>query len=240
MTLPIPANAVTACQKCGECCKRYAISVLPNEVERQAKFFKLPVSQFMGIYTRLLVQIVPFSSGQHPLALHTSMIPKALWKKLQDAGFDAEYAMILPMIGFRKQEYCVFFDPKSFGCTMHPVKPLQCSLFPFTSLKQNEDYAKAYDFCELSTITSPTKYTQAFIQVQRQNMHNYFDAVAQHGLAKVWPALPAQGEVVYNGKALEEISLETLNEWLELAGQKNTTAAPKKAAKKSSPKKKST
>lgn len=215
-----PAHAATACQKCGECCKRYAISVLPHELPRQAKFFNLSEEEFTNIYTRLLVQIMPFSSGEHPLALHVNMIPKPLWEKLKSAGFSSDYAMVLPMLGFRKKEYCVFFNPETFGCSMHVVKPAQCTLFPFTSINENEDYSKAYDFCELSKITSPTKYTTIEQRGQRLNMKKYFDAVAKSGLSKVWKNLPSEGDVIFNGKKIADISLSELNQLLTTAKEK--------------------
>ncbi len=216
-----PAHAVTACAKCGECCKRYAISVLPNELAREAAFFKLSEKEFTSIYTRLLVQIMPFSASNHPLALHSSMIPKKLWKKLQAEGLEQNHVMILPMLGFRKKEYCVFFNPETFGCTMHAVKPAQCSLFPFTSLKDNEDYSQAHDFCEMSKITSPTKYTTAQQTAQRLNMKKYFDLVAKKGLLSVWKNLPNEGDIIFNGKKIAEISLNELNQLLETAKEKN-------------------
>jgi Fe-S-cluster containining protein len=216
-----PANALTACQKCGECCKRYAISVLPQELERQATFFNLSEKEFTSIYTRLLVQIVPFSSGDHPLAIHTNLIPQNIWKKLLAAGFSSDYAMILPMIGFKKKEYCVFFDPQTFGCTMHSVKPAQCSLFPFASAEDNVDYSKAYDFCELSTISSPTKYTTALQIAQRKEMKKYFDAVAKNGLLSVWKFVPNEGDIIFGGKKVDEISLNELNQWLKWGNEKS-------------------
>lgn len=219
MDTPIhpPSDAISACQKCGECCKRYAISTLPHELSRQSAFFKLGEKEFTAIYTRLLVQLVPFSSGNHPLSIHTNLIPQNIWKKLQAAGFSADYAMILPMVGFKKKEYCVFFNPETFGCTMHAVKPAQCSLFPFASAEDNVDYSKAYDFCELSTISSPTKYTSAQQAAQRLEMKKYFDAVAQNGLSSVWKNLPAEGDIIFHGKKIADISLNELNEWLVVA-----------------------
>ena len=215
-----PANAISACQKCGECCKRYAISVLPQELSREASFFKLSEKEFTSIYTRLLVQLVPFSSNKHPLSIHTNLIPQNIWKKLQAAGFEGEYAMILPMVGFKKKEYCVFFNPETFGCTMHTVKPAQCSLFPFASAEDNVDYSKAYDFCELATISSPTKYTTTQQVAQRLAMKKYFDSVAEKGLLSVWRSVPSEGDVIFRGKKVADISLNELNVWLSAANTK--------------------
>ncbi len=215
-----PTQVFDICKTCGECCKRYAISVLPHEVAREAKFFKLSEKEFTSIYTRLLVQIVPFSSGQHPLALHTSMIPKEVWKKLQASGFASDYAMILPMLGFKKKEYCVFFDPKTTSCTMHSVKPAQCTLFPFTSVEKNIDYSKAYDFCELSRLTSPTKEIFSAQDAQRAQMKKYFDSVAEKGLLSVWKNIPSAGDIIYNGKIISTITSNELNDWLATAKNK--------------------
>ncbi|MEK6902353.1 MAG: YkgJ family cysteine cluster protein [archaeon] len=215
-----PADAITACQKCGECCKRYAISALPHEIERQATFFKLDVANFTTIYTRLLVQFLPYSSGDHPLALHTSMIPKPVWDQLKKAGFDAEYAMVLPMIGFKKQEYCVFFDTKTFGCTMHAVKPMQCNLFPFTSLKDNEDYAKAYDFCELSKISSPTDKTKEIQKYHWGMWKLFFDKVAFEGMHAASEHWPETGDIVFNGQKIWPVTKNELSQWLSLAKNK--------------------
>lgn len=223
MSLPIspPAGAITACQKCGECCKRYAISALPHEIESEAKFFKLDVPKFTQIYTRLLVQVLPYSSGDHPLALHTSMIPKAVWDQLKNAGFEGEYAMILPMIGFKKQEYCVFFDPKTFGCSMHMVKPMQCSLFPFTSLKDNEQYAQAFDFCELSKISSPTDKTKEIQKYHWGMWKQFFDMIAVYGLNGAADHWPETGDVIYNGQKMWPITKTEVSKLLSLAKNKN-------------------
>lgn len=221
MPLPIPTNAITVCQKCGECCRRYKISVLPHEVEQQARFLNLDAPSFIAIYTELWLQIVPFSSTNHPLALHGSLIPKKVWDELKKNGFDSEYAMLLPMLAFHKQEYCVFFNPENFGCNIHSVKPAQCKLFPFTPTKEGEEYAKMYDFCELNRISSPTKYTNGRIELQKEKMHAYFDAVAQKGLDTVWSALPVKGEIVYNGKAISQITLDEMKQWLSWAQNKN-------------------
>lgn len=215
-----PAQAITACQKCGECCKRYTISTLPHELERQAKFFSLSDEKFVGIYTRLMVQLVPFSSGEHALSLHTNMLPKRVWKKLQTMGFDQDHVMILPMLAFKKQEYCIFFNPQTFGCTMHLVKPMQCSLFPFVSANPHEDYSKAYDFCELSKISSPTSKTKEIQSFQTHAMRAYFDEVAKQGMSKTWKALPASGDIIYKNQVIGTISLKALEKWLSVARAK--------------------
>lgn len=221
-----PVNALTACQKCGECCKRYAISALPHELAREAAFFKLSEPRFTAIYGRLIVQVLPFSSGEHPLALHTSMIPKPVWDKLRAAGFEGEYAMILPMIGFKKDDYCVFFDAKTFGCTMHLVKPMQCTLFPFTSLNENEDYSKAYDFCELSKITTPTSKTSEIQLFHRAQWKTFFDTIALQGLDAAYAHWPAEGDVVFGGKKIFPITQDVLRALVKLAREKKTNGKP--------------
>ncbi len=216
-----PAGAVLACQKCGECCRRYAISALPHELERQAKFFKMGEKEFIGVYGRILLQFLPFSSSDHPLAMHVSMIPKSTYEQLKKNGFEGDYAMMLPMIGFKKQEYCVFFNPKTFGCTMHLVKPMQCTLFPFTSLKDNEDYSKAYDFCEQSRILSPTEKTKEIQSFHRKEWKTFFDKVALKGLKGGFDHWPAEGDVIHNGKIIGKITLPNLHTLIELARTKD-------------------
>lgn len=215
-----PANAITACQKCGECCRRYAISALPHELKRQALFFSMSEKEFVGVYGRILLQFIPFTSSDHPLAMHVSMIPKGTWDVLKAGGFEGDYVMMLPMVGFKKAEYCVFFDPKTFGCSMHPVKPMQCTLFPFTSLKDNEDYAKAYDFCEQSKNTSPTQETKEIQQHHRKEWKTFFDKVALRGLKGGYEHWPNQGDVIFNGKIVGKITLKGLHTLIEMARNK--------------------
>ena len=212
---------VSVCQTCGECCKRYAISVLPAEVQKQAAALKLDLKSYIGLYTRLLLQIVPFSSSNHPLALPTTLLPMSVAQKLKAEGMDSPFVMILPMVGLRKKEYCVFFAPQPFGGSIHSSKPLQCSIFPFASLNRNEDYAKSHDFCGLEKISSPTAYTFAQQEVQRDRMRVYFDSVAEKGMSGVWGMLPAEGDIIFNGKLLAPISLEQANEWVQWAREKN-------------------
>ncbi len=225
MTIALPLllqEKATACQKCGECCRRYYISVLPEEAVREAKFFKLKLEQFIGIYCQLFLQVMPLQSGDHPLALHTSAIPKKLWTAMQKSGINSNYVMLLPMLGFKKKEFCVFFDPKLYLCTMHTVKPAQCSLFPFMAGEKKVDFAKAYDFCELASIASPTKYTHAQADMQKAKMAHYFDAVAKNGMEKVWKFLPQEGIVLFQGKAIAPIALHEMQELLQLARGKET------------------
>ncbi|MFH0970455.1 MAG: YkgJ family cysteine cluster protein [Candidatus Diapherotrites archaeon] len=218
------AEKITACQKCGECCRRYAISVLPNEVRKQAKALNISKEQFLRIYTQLLLQITSAHSGEHPLSIHTSMLPKDFVEILQKRGIDTEYVMLLPMIGFKKKEYCVFFDHDSFGCAIHPVKPLQCSLFPFVGINV-DDYAKEYTFCEMARITSPTKYTYAQVGLHGKNMKEYFDTVASEGMEKVWPFIPAKGVLLVKGNPIGTIYWAALKEWLDAARTKKKNDA---------------
>lgn len=218
---PILQEKATACQRCGECCRRYYISVLPDELEREANFFKLKQERFIEIYCQLFLQVLPLQHGDHPLALHTSAIPKSLWNVLHKQGIHSNYVMLLPMLGFKKKEFCVFFDPKLYLCTMHTVKPAQCTLFPFMAGEKNVDFAKTYDFCELASIATPTKYTHIQADAQKNKMAQYFDAVATHGMEKVWKHLPEEGIILYQGKAIAPITLKEMQELLELAREKN-------------------
>ncbi|MDZ4256840.1 MAG: YkgJ family cysteine cluster protein, partial [archaeon] len=215
-----PSERISVCQTCGECCKRYPISILPHERSAQARFMGVSEEEFTRTHTRLLVQLVPFPSSDHPLAIATAMLPKTLVQILESNGLDSPYVMILPMVGLRKEEYCIFFDADTFGCTTHPVKPAQCRLFPFTSLKENEDYATLYDFCGLATISSPTQHTFDHQRAQKERMHAYFDAVAKEGLGGVWGTLPLKGNILFRGKEVSTIRMDELNEWLSLSRSK--------------------
>jgi hypothetical protein len=98
---------------------------------------------------------------------------------------------------------------------------MQCTLFPFTSLKDNEDYAKAHDFCELSKISSPTNSTSEIQKFHRQEWGVFFDKVAHWGLEKTYPHWPEDGHVLHNGKIIAPIQKKQLLALLELAGKKN-------------------
>ncbi|MEK6820907.1 MAG: YkgJ family cysteine cluster protein [archaeon] len=210
----------TACQKCGECCKRYAISVLPHELKKQATALQLSEEQFTSIYTQLLLQVTPAQSGEHKLSIHTSLLPKDFVEVLHKAGIDSEHVMLLPMLGFRRQEYCVFFDKEKMGCSIHAVKPMQCNIFPFVGINV-EDYAKTYDFCELARISSPTDYTYAQVALQGSNMKKYFDSVAENGMESIWKHVPSTGTLMLKGKAAGTIHWSALKNWLQWAREKN-------------------
>lgn len=223
MPSPLPMllqEKATACQKCGECCRKYFISVLPDELAREAKFFKLSQEKFIQIYCQLFLQVMPLQQGDHPLAIHTSAVPKKIWEVLQKNGIHSNYVMLLPMLGFKKKEFCVFFDPKLYLCTMHTVKPAQCSIFPFMAGEKNVDFSKAYDFCELASIASPTNYTHAQADLQKVKMARYFNSVAKEGMEKVWSALPKEGIILYQGKSISPITRTEMIELLQLAREK--------------------
>jgi hypothetical protein len=105
---------------------------------------------------------------------------------------------------------------------MHLVKPTQCTLFPFTSLKDNEDYSKAYDFCEQSRILSPTEKTKEIQSFHRQEWKTFFDKVALKGLKGGYDYWPAEGDVVHNGRIIGKITLSNLHTLIEMARNKDS------------------
>lgn len=209
----------TVCSTCGECCKRYAITVLPGEARAQAQYMGMPVESFMRTRTQLFIQLYPCASKENASCIHESMLPKKWAQGLETKGIQSNFYMVVPQVAFKKKKYCTFYDTHKHACSIHPVKPAQCSLFPFIPWQLNaEAFSKEYDFCELSRVSSPTKHTKADVENHQLKVNAYFKRVQEKGFERVWGALPRTGIVSCRNQTIARTNKKEILELLNAVG----------------------
>ncbi len=195
------------CEKCGECCRRYWITVLPDELEKEAGFLKIPVREFVNKYTRLYLRLFPMQSEhrKHGLVISSALLPKKVARKAEHILYALpDFFLALPTLAFKRRgKTCIFFDEKK-GCEIQEVKPEQCSLFPEISMS-GTPLKELYPFCLGLKINGGKRKTE-LEKNHYQNVFGYFERVGEEGFKKVWKHWPKEGIAVLKGKKLGDIS----------------------------------
>lgn len=68
---------------------------------------------------------------------------------------------------------CIYFDPSTRGCTVYPVRPLQCRTWPFWegNVKTPDDWARTRAECPGAGRGNIVPLEQIQYSVQRTNQH---------------------------------------------------------------------
>ncbi len=197
------------CQRCGECCKRYYIISLPEEVEAQAKFKGLSREKFIEKHMQLFLQFFPSDYSKEKLMVSSSLIPRNILEKLEaHLGRTPDFFIALPMLVFKRRENgsCTFYDEENRGCTIYSERPMECRLFPFISDKKVQNYAELYPFCKgLQQAGSNVSF------VDNSKMHfgevsKYFREVQEKGFSKIWGVWPKEGVCLFTDKLVGPIT----------------------------------
>jgi len=197
-----------SCKSCGECCKRYSITVLPEEAKAEAELLGIAPEEFISNYCRLYLELFPMNPKENSLVLPQESLPRRIAEGIESMlGKPVEeHYLVLPMIAFRKNEYCVFFDAETKKCGIHSAKPAQCKLFPFISIKPNPDFKIMYPFCAGLREMAETKGNGAYGMEHYAAVRAYFEGVKENGFSHYWPSLPEGGVALLEGKTVCEIS----------------------------------
>ena len=195
------------CKRCGKCCKTYYITVLPEELKRQAEFLKISEKEFIGKYTQLYLQLFPMFDDIGKLKIPSEKIPEKFRKKIiAHKGFLAPYFLALPSIAFKRRgKACIFYDEKNKGCKIHALKPEQCGFFPLLAGTENPDFKKIYPFCEGLKLGNE-KYLPDKTELHYKKISGYFDRVGEKGFERVWKHWPKKGILAYKDKLAGKIS----------------------------------
>ncbi len=203
------------CQHCGECCKRYYIVSLPEEVERQAKFLGETKKEFIEKHCQLFLHLFAREYSADKIVVNNAFMPKKVCEKIESVhGFLPNFFIAVPAIVFnRKPEgYCEFFDAETRMCGIYEERPLECRMFPFISEKVIVDYSKAYPFCEgLKFRDEKISYVDAS-GVHFEKIKEYCDLVREKGFTGVWGSWPEKGVVLFEDKLIGNI---TAHEFLD-------------------------
>ncbi|PIN84942.1 MAG: hypothetical protein COV47_04795 [Candidatus Diapherotrites archaeon CG11_big_fil_rev_8_21_14_0_20_37_9] len=203
------------CQRCGECCKRYYVVSLPDEITKQASVFGITEAEFIKEKTQLYLSLFPAEYKEDSLVVNSSLLPKRIYHAIRNRlGHEQDFFLAMPLIAFLKQEngYCIFFDAKNPGCGIYSERPLECRLFPFVSLNNGVDYKKMYSFCQGLNFKDEKLSYADLSPVHFRRIKNYFESIQRDGIEKVIQAMPLQGIVVLEDKLVGEISKDEIKE----------------------------
>ncbi len=202
------------CLNCGECCKKYSITILPKNAKTISKKLCISEKDFLQNFCELYVQIYPKANSSHDfdssngiLVFPTSSFPKPLIKELK--GFFSYlpgFFLVLPQIILKKNDgVCCFLDENNF-CKIYSARLSPCKLFPFISVVGYEEY---YSFCALSKAIKKdfSKESALFFK----EIKSYFDDVNKKGFEFLWSFPPKKGKLFLRDEFVSEITLDQIN-----------------------------
>ena len=196
------------CLACGECCKRYSITILPDEVAKLSKKLKITQKEFLEKHCELFVKVYPKSTAGI-LTFPTVFFPKTIGNLLsKDLNILPTSFFVVPQITLKRKKGICRYLNKDNTCQAYKERPEPCKLFPFMVLP---GYEENYPFCELfrKTDKDVSKKTRAYSKKVKQ----YFETVDKKGFTKVWKHYPTNGKFFLNELLLGEI---TINDLLEM------------------------
>lgn len=213
------------CLECGECCKRYYITVLPIEAVKIAKELKISKKKFLEEYCELNVKIYP-KSTQGVLTFPSTFFPKRVIDLINKKSFSvADSFFIVPQVVLKREEAvtqtffknkinrekrnaCIFIDAKNM-CKIYSARPTPCRLFPFIAMP---DLREQYPFCGLYQRTNKD------LSIESKNYYSdvqsYFKEVDRKDLFGVWHTPPRSGKIFFSDSELGKITVEELIEMM--------------------------
>ena len=198
------------CLKCGECCKRYSITILPQEVARIAKKAGLSRKKFLEEYCELFIKIYP-KTTPGMLTCVTENFPKNVLKMLsKELSFTPPSFFIVPQIALKRiDNHCIFLNEDN-TCQIYSDRPYPCQLFPFMVV---EGYEENYPFCELFHKTNKDYSVKS--RKYKKEIKDYFSKVDKKGFVKVWGSVPLKGKIFLNEIFLCELTIRELEKMLK-------------------------
>jgi Fe-S-cluster containining protein len=213
------------CLECGECCKRYYITLLPNEAVKIAKELKITKKKFLEEYCELNVKIYP-KTTQGVLTFPSVFFPQNIITQIKKKNFSiADSFFIVPQVVLKREEAvtqtffnnqakrekrnaCIFIDAKNM-CKIYSSRPAPCKLFPFIAMP---DLREQYPFCKLYQNTSKNLSIESknyYSQVQ-----DYFKEVDKKTLFGLWHTPPREGTLFFSDSLVGRITIEELTEMM--------------------------
>ncbi|MBN2127242.1 MAG: YkgJ family cysteine cluster protein [Candidatus Diapherotrites archaeon] len=205
------------CTKCGECCKRYFIQILPEDAEKISKFMGIPLEEFISDYTQLFLQFFIGDFKSTGLVIPSAFIPKKFIESINSIVLGTpKELMVLPTIAFKRNDKtCVFLNNLN-NCKIYPVRPHQCRIFPFISMNKLEsDFLDLYPFCK-GLESSDLKKNKNLAEPHFKKTNEYFSKIKKKGFSSQWKTLPKKGLAVLETKILSEINRKEFSEITDL------------------------
>jgi len=209
------------CLDCGECCKRYYITVLPEESNKISKLLKKTRKDFLENDCVLNVKLFP-KTTPGVLTYPTTFFPKRVFDLIkQEISIIPESFFIVPQVVLERTEKktfkfknkksiietrtaCKFIRPEN-ACTIYEARPAPCRLFPFIAMP---GLREQYPFCELFQNTFKNYSIESKIYYSK--VQDYFKEVDKKGFVNFWRTPPKVGVLFLQEKEIGPISLEEL------------------------------
>ncbi|MGI6589403.1 MAG: YkgJ family cysteine cluster protein [Candidatus Iainarchaeum sp.] len=213
------------CLECGECCKRYWITVLPSEVDGILKELKITKKKFLEGYCELNVKIYP-KSTIGVLTYPSTFFPKRIIRLIKKNSFHiADSFFVVPQVVLKrenkltqtffnnenKKEFrkaCIFLEKNNF-CKIYSKRPTPCKLFPFIAMP---DLREQYPFCKLFQTSQKDFSLES--KKYYSKIQKYFREVDKKSFKSIWVNPPKSGELFYSETFIGKISVEELIEMM--------------------------
>ena len=199
------------CLSCAECCKRYSITVLPEESKKIAKLLEKKEKDFLENDCVVSAKLFP-KSVQGVLTYPTTFFPKRVYSMLERElgrnNVPGSFFVVPQVILMRELEgqrnICSFLGEEN-KCSIYSARPEPCRLFPFIAMP---GIREQYPFCPVyqRTYRDLSKESRAYYKKVKQ----YFRKVHSKGFSALWESPPLQGPIFLSDKQIGTISLEEL------------------------------
>ena len=209
------------CLECGECCKRYWITILPSEITKLINELNITKKKFLENYCMLNVKIYP-KTTQGILTYPSVFFPKKIIELIKKKSFTISSSFfIVPQIVLKREEVitqtffnnkikrekrnaCIFIDAKNM-CKVYSSRPTPCKLFPFIAMP---DLREQYPFCKLYQKTSKDLSIESKIYYGK--IQDYFKEIDKKTFLRTWTYAPKKGIIFFADSELGEITIEEL------------------------------
>ncbi|MCX6800863.1 MAG: YkgJ family cysteine cluster protein [Candidatus Diapherotrites archaeon] len=196
------------CLACGECCRRYWITILPEESKRISKFLKVSENDFLEKNCVLSVKVFP-KTVPGLLTCPSTFFPKKIYKSIEKKlGFSPQSFFVLPQIALKRNGKRCSFLLRGNSCKIYSARPEVCKLFPFIVLP---GYRESYPFCGLYRLGEAGCKNLKENRKQFRTVQKYFKKIDKNGFEGVWKTPPKNGRLFLNEEAVGEISISDLN-----------------------------
>ncbi len=185
MVCPVECNA--------ECCRRWWITLLPEELEKAVAFTGLERKRFVEEKCVLFAELFPLTEKKSGIVVFSGLLPRSLAGQIRESfGFLPDFFLALPALAFKRPgQKCVFLNESNL-CSIYPARPRQCTLFPSISVEGKP--SDLYGFCPLAR-----NARRGIDQEHFQRLTHYYSEVEGRGFSALWAHLPREAIVKVNG-----------------------------------------
>ncbi|MDD4250950.1 MAG: YkgJ family cysteine cluster protein [Candidatus ainarchaeum sp.] len=204
-----PKEESVICLNCGECCKKYSITILPKESKKISKFLKISNKKFLQEKCELFVKIYP-KSTPGLLTCTTCFFPKKIGLMIDSIlSYPPHGFFVVPQIILKRIDGNCEFLLQGNKCKIYSKRPFPCKVFPFMVVP---GYEEQYPFCELFKKSGKDNVKKS--RLFSKKITEYFKTVDKIGFEKTWKYFPNNGKLFLSDELIGEISFKQLKTML--------------------------